>query len=376
MALALGAMVVAFALAELLVRVLGAAPRLVRILVDEQQSLYQRSNNPILGYELKPGAKLQDTTGPTKRRINADGYWGPRREIVKPANVARIVMLGDSVVANEAVTDYDNTITGQLERMLSGRAKRFEVINFGVSSYCTLAEIESLRVKGLQYAPDLVIVVFVWNDYDNFNNGIGLVTQTRPRWVQWLFVRSHLFRVGSVRLNLFDLRAQYRMPQIDREPATASQRRRRWMLTQHRRTSVYRHVEAIGENNVEVGLALLRQLADEHGFEVLIAIWPDFTDTGIFDIEDREHYPAPHLPGQNAKDENEPLVIELLAKRYGFTTARMSRAFKDDYASREGNEPLVRYYTDGDGMHANERGSRVAAKALVDLIERHTRLLE
>ena len=36
-----------------------------------------------------------------------------------------------------------------------------EVLNFGVSGYCTLAEVELLEVKGIQFQPDLVVLVFV-----------------------------------------------------------------------------------------------------------------------------------------------------------------------------------------------------------------------
>ena len=57
-----------------------------------------------------------------------------------------------------------------------------QVLNVAVIGYCTRAEVELLKVKGLQYDPDEVILVFVENDFDNFNrqaHGIGGVAE-RP----------------------------------------------------------------------------------------------------------------------------------------------------------------------------------------------------
>ena len=76
-------------------------------------------------------------------------------------------MLGDSVVEGVGLRDLDDTVSRQLEKLYPDG--RTEVLNFGVSAYCTLAEVELLEVKGLAFDPDVVILVFVENDYLNFN---------------------------------------------------------------------------------------------------------------------------------------------------------------------------------------------------------------
>ena len=72
-------------------------------------------------------------------------------------------------------------------------------------AYCTRAEVELLEVKGLQFDPDVVILVFVENDFDNFNREAFPLGGTieRPAVVESLFARSHLFRLACVQCNLF-----------------------------------------------------------------------------------------------------------------------------------------------------------------------------
>ena len=77
------------------------------------------------------------------------------------------ILLGDSVVEGDGIRirQVDDLISRQLE-MLYGDGT--QVLNFAVSAYSTLAEVELLRVKGLQFNPDTVVLIFVENDFDNF----------------------------------------------------------------------------------------------------------------------------------------------------------------------------------------------------------------
>jgi hypothetical protein len=51
-------------------------------------------------------------------------------------------------------------------------------------------------VKGLRFDPDVVVLLFVENDFDNFNREAFPLggTIARPAIVKALFERSHLFR--------------------------------------------------------------------------------------------------------------------------------------------------------------------------------------
>ena len=101
-----------------------------------------------------------------------------------------------------------DTISRQWEELYADGST--EVLNFGVSAYCTLAEIELLEKRALAFEPDVVVVVFVENDFDNFNReafALGEVSP-KPAIVKSLFQHSHLFRGAAIRLNWFHFGAE------------------------------------------------------------------------------------------------------------------------------------------------------------------------
>jgi len=123
--------------------------------------------------------------------------------------------------------------------------------------------------------PDVVVLVFVENDFDNFNREVFPLEGTIDRLavIKALFRRSHFFRLASIRLNLFHFGAEA-------NPV-------RW------------NQDAIGDNNVAEGLYRLRQLADRHGFQLLIIIWLRFQDDRIADVcfmpQSSEQFVVEHL---------------------------------------------------------------------------------
>ena len=226
------ALVLGLIIAEGVVRLLDLAPDVRAIDTSDPDSPYKRSDNPILGYEHKanyrnPSADLI-TSIP---RTNAHGQRDVERSLEKPDSVRRVVLLGDSVVESKEVRKIEQMMHRQLERLYPENS--VEVLNFGVTGYCTLAEVELLRVKGLAFRPDVVIVVFVQNDYLNFNTAMHALASrpARSAAANWLFTQSHLFRSVCIPLNLFGFAAD----------ANAHQ----W------------NADAIGENNVVAGLTML-----------------------------------------------------------------------------------------------------------------------
>ena len=138
---------------------------------------------------------------------------------------------------------------------------------------------------------------------------------------------------------------------------------------------VSRHVLAMGDNNVVAGLVMLRDLADKHGFEVLIAIWPAFGPKAVMDVNHR----TVEGPWRKAVWHGEPaqpgiaparkLSVELLAQRLDLPCVRLSEHFAEDLVKQPaGTEPMA-LYTKGDGMHPNRHGCRVAAEALRNAIK-------
>jgi len=320
-------------LGESTVRLLGPESDFKIVHVSNERSVFQRSANPVLGYELKADYRNDDADlNESYPTTNSAGQRDVERDLEKPLGSRRIILLGDSVVEGHGVREIDDTMSRQLERMLSDPPS--EVLNFGVSGYCTSAEVELLQTKGLSYDPDLVILLFTENDFDNFNREafeLGSLRR-RPAWVTQLFERSALFRLICVRTNLFRFGQEV-------DPLMWNDR-------------------AIGENNVVDGLRILRRLREDRGLETVIAIWPSFSPTSI---DDRFF-----MPGVT-----DQLVIERLAELNGISASRLSEYFKRDWRSHPGSVSPRQHYTIGDGLHPSVEGHQVAARALKSILESH-----
>jgi len=328
-AVAVCATLFALLMAEAIVRVFGQAPDMKPIELSSYDCIYKRSTNPILGFELKANCRSDNPDFiQTYERTNSHGQRDRERTLRKPDGVRRILLLGDSVVEGYGLREPE-TISSRLEALYPDGST--EVLNFGVSAYCTLAEIELLEVKGLKFDPDIVILVFVENDFDNFNREafpLGWMID-RPAVVKALFRSSHLFRLASVRLNLFHFGA-------DADPV-------RW------------NKDAIGDNNVTEGLRRFRELADHHGFQPLIAVWPRFLDDRISDVC--------FMP-----DSKEQLVVEHLAAMNNIPSFRLSEFFRRHRAELAGDiNPRLRYSA-GDELHPSPEGCRVVAEALKQIL--------
>lgn len=328
-ALAVCATVLALLVAEAIIRVLGEAPGIKPIQLSSYDCIYKRSKNPILGFELKANCRNDNPDFiQTYERTNSHGQRDRERTLQKPEGIRRVLLLGDSVVEGYGLRESE-TISRQLEDLYPDGST--EVLNFGVSAYCTRAEVELLEVKGLRFGPDVVVLVFVENDFDNFNREafpLGEIID-RPAVVKTLFRRSHLFRLASIRLNLFHFGAEA-------DPV-------RW------------NKDAIGDNNVAEGLRRFGQLADRHDFKPLIAIWPRFLDDRIEDVC--------FMP-----EGSKQLVVEHLAAMYGIPSVRLSEFFRQHQAESAGVvNPRLRYSA-GDNLHPSPEGCRIVAQALKQVL--------
>ena len=332
LAIACLAVLMGLGIGELLVRGLGRAPVLGEIALGAATSSYERSSNPRLGFELK--ANVRDPEADCRgryARTNAHGQRDVERELAKPVGSERVALLGDSVVEGFGVCALDDTISRQMEALHPSGTR--EVLNFGVSGYCTRAEVELLEVKGLAFDPDVVVVVFTENDFDNFNREAHELEADfgRPAWAEALFAGSHLFRSLCVALDWFRYGA-------DVDPAAWNQ-------------------AAIGDNNVATGLERLRELAEREGFAPLVVVWPQFRDDSIVD-------PHPLEAGTGGE-----LVIERLARARGIPVARLSPYFERDRQERAGAVNPRLLYTQKDRMHPSVEGCRVAARAIDAVLE-------
>ncbi len=338
--LTIASVLLSLVVAEALVQKFSPAPEVFDFSTSTRGSSFERSDNPMLGYVMKPNVRNEQADcHDTFPYTNAYGFRDVEWSAEKIIGTKRVLLLGDSVVAGHGVCDLNDTIARKLDARLDG----VEVLNFGIGGYCTRGEVELLKERGIALNPDAVVLVFVNNDYINSNGKIlKSFTSPPPVLIRWLFLNSDLARLALLRLDLYGLRSSLDAPSLEQNRA------------------------AIGDNNIETGMSLLSELSKQHNFKVLVALWPFFQDSGI-----REPTRSP------LEDASSPLLIEELATRYGFSSIRLAPSFRADFAIRRTTHKSKSsiasprwMYTIKDGTHPSPLGAELAANFLEAPVQR------
>ena len=234
--------------AEVGVRVSGLAPEFYRV----QRGRFQLSDNPKIGYELVPHFEADDHGAMLdfRGKANSLGFRDRDHPVAKPAGAYRVLVLGDSIAQGLGIEHTRDVFPAVLERRLreSGHAN-VDVLNFAVSGYDTQQEVETLREKGLRFAPDLVVLAYCVND-DTVSRPIlreleaeleaGGPSHPTPAALRWSALARWAGAVVASR------------SQVAPDDAFA----------------------ALGSGTVERGFADLAALARANGFDVLVAGFP------------------------------------------------------------------------------------------------------
>lgn len=94
----------------------------------------------------------------------------------KPAGTLRVLSLGDSHTNGYEVAQ-DETFSAVIEQSLGEAGVAAEVINAGISGFGTAEQLVYLEQEGLRYQPDVVVVGFYGNDFqDNIKSGLFSLT--------------------------------------------------------------------------------------------------------------------------------------------------------------------------------------------------------
>ncbi len=129
--------------------------------------------DPLLGWSLRPGASAWEADeGLAWTRINSHGYRDRERTAIKPWNVYRVAVLGDSYTEARQV-EMDKMFTSLAEDELNRRhccgERKVEVLNFGIPGYGTGQELLLLRERVWNFCPDMIVLQF-YSGNDIFNN--------------------------------------------------------------------------------------------------------------------------------------------------------------------------------------------------------------
>lgn len=155
-------MLVALLLAEGAARLLGPfeGPRFP---LETRSAKGLGRYDPLLFWSLEPNAHGDD--GLT--RTNALGLRGPEVPPVKSPGERRVLVLGESTTFGWDVAE-EHTYVARLQRAFDARpapAPPVRVINAGVPGYTSFQGLQYLRHRGVQLQPDVVIVMFGFNDF-------------------------------------------------------------------------------------------------------------------------------------------------------------------------------------------------------------------
>lgn len=324
--LSLVALLVALVAAELLVRAVGAAPKIYLI----SKGRFRLSANPRIGYEPAPlvyhGEKMSfyDYQGAS----NSLGFRDVEHPVAKPPGVYRILVLGDSVAMGLHVDDSEAVFPRVLEKTLNQRGLKAEVLNFAVSGYNTQQEVETLKAKGLPYHPDLVLLAYTLSSREHIDGDILKTLldeeQKKKGGVSAARVDASPYLMGSAlyRLLRFRVLARHQPPPADPQ----------------------KYLAMVSGDTVAEYFGVLENLSRENHFGVLVAVIPRFVRTfSYYRFGDQHTY------------------VRDLAQQHGFPFVDLLGAFSR--CRNAGDEPI-----ELDNFHPSAYGHRCAAEALADVI--------
>jgi hypothetical protein len=137
-------------------------------------------DDPGLGY--KHPESVSYMLGANRVTINSRGLRDVEIPYIKPDNEKRILLLGDSVTFGWGVSQ-GQAFSDQMEPLLYEQTgNRWQVINAGINGYNTDQEATFLRIEGMRYVPDYVLLIYVSNDVDSVFDPNKTTWRRHPVW--------------------------------------------------------------------------------------------------------------------------------------------------------------------------------------------------
>jgi len=165
---------VALFVTESALRITGRKP----LVVNPEQTLFWHYH-PELGWAHEPGVEgvFEKPQFRTLVRINQKGLRDRDHTYERKDETKRILVLGDSFAWGFGVEQTER-FSEHLEEFME-----VEVINAGVSGYSTDQELLWYRSEGIQYRPDLVILVMSGNDAGDNHKLRNYMIYGKPRFI-------------------------------------------------------------------------------------------------------------------------------------------------------------------------------------------------
>ena len=118
--------------------------------------------------ELKPHAlakvECRDSRREVPVRTNSLGLRGPEVIVPKPADVFRIVVLGDETILAPETPESEHCLRLLSDLLQQPSPQRIEIVNAGLPGGCPLTEYLLFKQRLIGIQPDLVLLHFDWSD--------------------------------------------------------------------------------------------------------------------------------------------------------------------------------------------------------------------
>lgn len=315
---------------------------------------------------LKPHSPVLGSIG----RSNSQGFRDRERTVDRGRTTIRVLAIGDSQTYGAGVT-YDEAFPTLLESRLQQVERESEVLNFGVPGWEPPEELHLLKVYGLQFKPDVVLVnFFVGNDilrrrgayweqpivvagqsyYVHATGNAVHDTVSPDRWFLYHHL-NYLFQVGTVHWNSWRRQASAGGADL----GITLRSRSGYLQEVDERTDIYLLNEpkeiSLAWDKTTQTLGEFKQVLDARGIRMLLVLLPDHIQV---DQQLRQDFFAARGENPGRFDIDKPQrLLKLWAERNGVPTVDMLPAFRE--AAR--HEPLY-YNTD---LHMTAAGHRLVA---------------
>lgn len=209
-----GSTVVTLAVLEIAVRVVVGSP------TAERLPILMIEANRYTGFSMVPDQVHH--TYLHRTRTNSLGLRSPELGLREPDEL-RVLVLGDSLIYGQGVGDAD-TIPALVEKHLRAAGLAANVINGGVRAYATNQMLGQLEELGDAIDPDLVVLTWYWNDFDEGDlarqhqnlSRIGPITFDEGApvegWVWWRWQAKQLARASALIMWAHDVVRDARVP--------------------------------------------------------------------------------------------------------------------------------------------------------------------
>lgn len=186
--LLIAAILIAFVIAELALRMMNYHPRFM------EMDMFVEQDNELLPYTLKP--KYSGKQIGKNVTIDSQGYRviktnsGDANNQFVNADSKTILILGDSVVFGFGLED-DETIASQLQALINEKGANYFVQNIGAPGYTSWNEYEALNQYLSHNLADIVVLFYVFNDITLDNN--ELVNMKRDQQNKYSPIKRTLY---------------------------------------------------------------------------------------------------------------------------------------------------------------------------------------